>query len=653
MATSIRRRGELELVVINGAKAARDLDKVAKANLGVAKSAEGTTKATTLQQQATSLLTGKISGLVATLGAAAAGYVSLQGAKKLMAWGEEAAKVRDLANAFEGFNKTAGRTANQTLSELRKAVQGTISDAELMQRSNLLMMLDVPMERVGDIAQIARNAALATGQDVSYMMESLSVALARQSKLWLDNLGIIVSADKANASYAASVGKTVDALTDEEKKLAFINAALDSGMENIKRSGNLLVGEADPYARLNASAKNLSLTLKDTLVPATSAVAESLAAMLVSTDGIVTRVTGFWSDPSARSFILAAIKAAELVQSLPGVPNLVSSSPGVSYRVQDAFSGVGGPSESRDQYNEKMAARDQRRRYAEIFDRLARRLDELDAKAEQASILGGAGKFAKGRGASGDAAELLTTFEKIDVDKALENIRYGFETFEEFLTYKDAIGEAAGGIYTMANAFEYLSFQTDNYASVATESLAIAASMYDRLGEAYANLWLGQKKAFPEAMKLIAKEAQARIAAVAAVAAIDALKYTYQGIAAMASGLTFGQASGFFVAAAKAAAVAGVAGAAVAGVGGLIGGSGGAGSGAPSSVSGGGVAGGNSGLGGQTRDINVTRTAPTTVTITHNYFGPVSFGSQAVSDAAAIQEAIDGGDVLIPESEVA
>jgi hypothetical protein len=49
----------------------------------------------------------------------------------------------------------------------------------------------------------------------------------------------------------------------------------------------------------------------------------------------------------------------------------------------------------------------------------------------------------------------------------------------------------------------------------------------------------------------------------------------------------------------------------------------------------------------------VTQTAPVSISIIHNYYGPVTFGSQASSDAAAIQEALDAGDVATPGYEVA
>ena len=46
--------------------------------------------------------------------------------------------------------------------------------------------------------QIARGAAQATGQSMELMLQSIVTGIGRQSKLMLDNLGILTSAEEAN-----------------------------------------------------------------------------------------------------------------------------------------------------------------------------------------------------------------------------------------------------------------------------------------------------------------------------------------------------------------------------------------------------------------------------------------------------------------------
>jgi predicted phage gp36 major capsid-like protein len=52
------------------------------------------------------------------------------------------------------------------------------------------------------------------------------LGIGRQSRLILDNLGIMVDAEETNKRDAASIRKTADELTDAEKKIAFTEEAL-------------------------------------------------------------------------------------------------------------------------------------------------------------------------------------------------------------------------------------------------------------------------------------------------------------------------------------------------------------------------------------------------------------------------------------------
>lgn len=77
----------------------------------------------------------------------------------------------------------------------------------------------------GRHVEIATKLARTTGGNATKAVEDFTTALARQSPQILDNLGLQVDVEKANADYARSLHKTVDALTEAEKKQAFINAA--------------------------------------------------------------------------------------------------------------------------------------------------------------------------------------------------------------------------------------------------------------------------------------------------------------------------------------------------------------------------------------------------------------------------------------------
>lgn len=82
--------------------------------------------------------------------------------------------------------------------------------------------------------QIATTLARTTGKDSTQAVNDLTTALARQSPMILDNLGLQVDVTKANQEYARSIGKTASQLTDAEKKIAFVNAAYADADAKIK-----------------------------------------------------------------------------------------------------------------------------------------------------------------------------------------------------------------------------------------------------------------------------------------------------------------------------------------------------------------------------------------------------------------------------------
>ena len=99
------------------------------------------------------------------------------------------------------------------------------------------ILLGIQQDKLVDLMKIARAASKAMGTTVSEAAFSdISLGIGRQSRLILDNLGIIVRVGVAYDKYAESVGTTADALTDFEKKQAFQNAVIEAGQDIVERS---------------------------------------------------------------------------------------------------------------------------------------------------------------------------------------------------------------------------------------------------------------------------------------------------------------------------------------------------------------------------------------------------------------------------------
>jgi hypothetical protein len=115
------------------------------------------------------------------------------------------------------------------IESARKATYGLASDMDLMLASNRLNTLGVKLSNKEHktLLEGVTKLSAAMGIDMAHGLESATTALARQSVMVADNLGITLKVGEANAKYAESIGKTADALSGNEKRLAFQNAFME------------------------------------------------------------------------------------------------------------------------------------------------------------------------------------------------------------------------------------------------------------------------------------------------------------------------------------------------------------------------------------------------------------------------------------------
>jgi polyhydroxyalkanoate synthesis regulator phasin len=149
------------------------------------------------------------------------------------------AKLSIVRDAFKGLASAAKQSADGMLAEMRRGTQGMVSDYDLMLAANKAMLLGLPVtaESMGTLSTVALRMGQAMGLGPTQALNDLTTALGRQSSMILDNLGISLKVGEANDRYAKSIGKSSDALTDQEKKLAFYTEALRLAEVKLKELG--------------------------------------------------------------------------------------------------------------------------------------------------------------------------------------------------------------------------------------------------------------------------------------------------------------------------------------------------------------------------------------------------------------------------------
>ena len=202
------------------------------------------------------------------------------GIRQIAKFTKEAAQLKSMERAFGGLSGGA-ENASIAIDRLTQATNGTLSEFDLFQQANNAMILGVTknsdeMARMFDMAQRLGNAL---GKDTRLSVESLITGIGRQSRLMLDNIGIIVKADQAYAAYAAELGTTADNLTKSEKRQAFMNAALKAGEEALARMPDEVLNADQQFQKLSASLNNASKAIGAGFMPLAKALASALTAI--------------------------------------------------------------------------------------------------------------------------------------------------------------------------------------------------------------------------------------------------------------------------------------------------------------------------------------------------------------------------------------
>ena len=233
------------------------------------------------------VLTGSMKRMIAS--AAVAG-VAMETMRKAIV---RSAQVEGISRGFDNLAKSAGFSA-KAFDNFKKATDGTIDNLTLMQKANNAMLLGITDSeaQMADMFDVAQRLGQSLGIDTVQSIDSLVTGLGRQSKLMLDNLGIMVDGGKANEIYAESIGKTVSQLTDQERKTAFINAAMKEANFLVEQLGAEQLTTKDKIAQMNTALLESLTAFGNLLTPLVIPFAEALGFVATQASELMDIVSG-------------------------------------------------------------------------------------------------------------------------------------------------------------------------------------------------------------------------------------------------------------------------------------------------------------------------------------------------------------------------
>lgn len=167
---------------------------------------------------------GKISivglSLVGILASLTAGFAGVVVAAMPMT-----AELEGMRNAMWGI---AGEAAPAMLEALRENSFFMSTERDLLKQYNMGYMLlgETLAKRIPEAYQYLSKVALATGDEVSWLMERLTRSVGRLSTRWMAYIGTVVSMEEAQAWAAQTTGKLIEELTREEIQAAMLERVL-------------------------------------------------------------------------------------------------------------------------------------------------------------------------------------------------------------------------------------------------------------------------------------------------------------------------------------------------------------------------------------------------------------------------------------------
>ena len=206
------------------------------------------------------------------------------GIRQMANFGKQASKVESLNTAFTTLSGGA-INASVAIDKLKDATNNTMSEMELFQQANNAMILGVTKnsDEMAEMFDMAQRLGRALGRDAASSVESLVTGIGRQSRLMLDNIGIIVKSEEAYKKYALELKKSVKSLTDSEKRQAFLNATLDAARNKIATLGKETLNSQDAYDQFAAATSDLSVEIgklvNDSILPALKATTEFINSL--------------------------------------------------------------------------------------------------------------------------------------------------------------------------------------------------------------------------------------------------------------------------------------------------------------------------------------------------------------------------------------
>ncbi len=267
-------RNKLEIVVAVLDQAGRPLQKIS-AELGqVERAAEKADKRTRGFGSA-------LGGLGKLLGPLAAGLGVAGLTRAAYNWASGASKAEIATRLFRKQLERMGQDADAGTAKLEAVAQRLgVLPQDLAEYSTQLLRQGLTMDEIATLFEGAAASALAAGKSTKEGIDAVTNAVVTQQSIYLNYAGIAENLNQAYKEMAKTLGKSVEALTKEEKARAAVNLVMQATKEEVGDLDQLLGGLPGKQNALNKEWAEFRQELGERLIPAISELVELATAGL-------------------------------------------------------------------------------------------------------------------------------------------------------------------------------------------------------------------------------------------------------------------------------------------------------------------------------------------------------------------------------------
>jgi hypothetical protein len=203
---------------------------------------------------AASLRTVMITLTAVTAGLAIAGALF----KKALDFAAEGAQLERLQTAGQNLARGLGGDYDLIIAKIKEASRYTVSESDAMLAANRAMMLGLSAnaDQLGKLMEVAAFRGRAMGLSTTQAFSDIVTGIGRMSPLILDNLGIVIDAEKRYQEYAKAHGVAASAIDSTTKRQILLNAVLEDGNRQITAAGGLTTDAAAGFEKLAAAQKD-------------------------------------------------------------------------------------------------------------------------------------------------------------------------------------------------------------------------------------------------------------------------------------------------------------------------------------------------------------------------------------------------------------